>query len=155
MLNNKYRTHMCGTIGEKEVGESVKIAGWVENIRDHGGVIFVDIRDMTGVIQTVSNDDSIFDGITRESSITLSGTIRKREEDDYNEEKNLFLDNEDEEDDLFVNIQKTKRKKTDDIEDFESLMNFNKMKLMSSRENLKDYKNIVKQIREKLKECAE
>ena len=67
MLNNKYRTHMCGTIGEKEVGESVKIAGWVENIRDHGGVIFVDIRDMTGVIQTVSNDDSIFDGITRES----------------------------------------------------------------------------------------
>lgn len=85
MLNNKYRTHMCGTIGEKEVGESVKIAGWVENIRDHGGVIFVDIRDMTGVIQTVSNDDSIFDGITRESSITLSGTIRKRDEDDYND----------------------------------------------------------------------
>lgn len=38
MLNNKYRTHMCGTIGEKEVGESVKIAGWVENIRDHDGV---------------------------------------------------------------------------------------------------------------------
>ena len=85
MLNNKYRTHMCGTIGEKEVGESVKIAGWVENIRDHGGVIFVDIRDMTGVIQTVSNDDSIFDGITRESSITLSGTIRKRDKDDYND----------------------------------------------------------------------
>ena len=70
---------MCGTIGEKEVGQSVKIAGWVENIRDHGGVIFVDIRDMTGVIQTVSNDDSIFDGITRESSITFKVVLLEKE----------------------------------------------------------------------------
>lgn len=83
-MQNKYRTHMCGELNEKLVGEEVRVAGFVENIRDHGGVIFVDIRDMSGVIQVVSNDDSIFDGITRESSITLSGTIRKRNEDDYN-----------------------------------------------------------------------
>ena len=81
---NKYRTHRCGELNEKLVGEKVRVAGFVENIRDHGGVIFVDIRDMSGVIQVVSNDDSIFDGITRESSITLSGTIRKRNEEDYN-----------------------------------------------------------------------
>ncbi len=81
---NKYRTHKCGELNEKLVGEKVRVCGFVENIRDHGGVIFVDIRDMSGVIQVVSNNDSIFDGITRESSITLSGTIRKRGEEDYN-----------------------------------------------------------------------
>ncbi len=81
---NKYRTHKCGELTTKLIGEEVRVAGFVENIRNHGGVIFVDIRDMSGVIQTVSNDDSIFDGITRESSITIKGTIRARAEDDYN-----------------------------------------------------------------------
>ena len=81
----KYRTHYCKDLTESVVGEDVRVAGFVENIRDHGGVIFVDVRDSSGTIQVVSNDDSIFDGITRESSITLSGKIRKRDEDDYNE----------------------------------------------------------------------
>ena len=85
MKENKYRTHKCGNLTEKEIDKKIKIAGFVENIRDHGGVIFVDIRDDSGVIQVVSNDDSIFDGITRESSITITGIIRKRSEDDYNE----------------------------------------------------------------------
>ena len=84
-MPNKYRTHDCGKITEKEIGQEIRIAGFVENIRDHGGVIFVDIRDHSGVVQVVSNDDTIFDGITRESSITLKGTIRKRKEEDYNE----------------------------------------------------------------------
>ena len=85
MKENKYRTHKCGNLSENEIGKNIKIAGFVENIRDHGGVIFVDIRDDSGVIQVVSNDDTIFDGITRESSITIKGSIRKRAEDDYNE----------------------------------------------------------------------
>ena len=84
-MENKYRTPKCGKLSEKEIGSEVRIAGFVENIRDHGGVIFVDIRDDSGVIQTVSNDDSIFEGITRESSISLKGKIRKRNEEDYNE----------------------------------------------------------------------
>lgn len=84
-MANKYRTHKCYELSEKEIGSEVKIAGFVENIRDHGGVIFVDIRDDSGVLQIVSNDDTIFNGITRESSITVSGTIRKREEEDYND----------------------------------------------------------------------
>ena len=83
-MANKYRTHKCSELTEKLVDQEVRVAGFVENIRDHGGVIFLDLRDMTGVVQVVSNDDSIFDGITRESSITIEGTIRKRNEEDYN-----------------------------------------------------------------------
>ncbi len=82
---DRYRTHKCIDLDESLIGSEVKVAGFVENIRDHGGVIFVDVRDSSGVIQVVSNDDSIFDGITRESSVSITGTIRKRDEDDYNE----------------------------------------------------------------------
>jgi len=82
---SKYRTHYCKDLTEDTVEEIVKVAGFVENIRDHGGVIFMDLRDSTGTIQVVSNDDSIFDGITRESSIKVEGKIRKRQEEDYND----------------------------------------------------------------------
>ena len=82
---SKYRTHYCKDLTESVIGTEVKVAGFVENIRDHGGVIFVDVRDSSGTIQVVSNDDSIFDGITRESSITISGKIRARDKDDYND----------------------------------------------------------------------
>lgn len=81
---NKYRDHYCGEITESDINQKVKIAGWVENIRDHGGVIFVDVRDEKGVVQVVSNDENIFSDITRESTITLTGSVRKRQEDDYN-----------------------------------------------------------------------
>ena len=85
MKANKYRTHMCIELTETDSGKLVRVSGFVENIRDHGGVLFLDLRDSSGVLQVVSNDDSIFEGITRESSITIEGTIRKRDEDDYNE----------------------------------------------------------------------
>lgn len=81
----KYRDIYCGNISEKEIDKEVSICGWVENIRDHGGVIFVDVRDQSGVVQLVSNDDTMFNGITRESSIKAIGRIRKRQEEDYNE----------------------------------------------------------------------
>ncbi len=84
MKANQYRDHFGGNLTEKEIGKTVKIAGFVENIRDHGGVIFVDVRDQYGTLQLVSNDDHLFDHLTRESSIQASGVIRKREEEDYN-----------------------------------------------------------------------
>lgn len=83
-MGNKYRDHYCGKLTLEDLGKIVRVSGWVENIRDHGGVIFVDVRDETGVIQVVSNDDSIFDGLTRESTVTLEGTVRKRDEETYN-----------------------------------------------------------------------
>ncbi len=84
-MNNCYRNCYAGKLNEDYIGKSVTTCGFVENIRDHGGVIFVDLRDMYGVVQLVSNDDTIFDGITKESSITVTGSVRKRDEDDYNE----------------------------------------------------------------------
>ena len=84
MKENIYRNCYCGDINNDSIGNSVKIAGWIENIRDHGGVIFLDIRDEHGTVQVVSNDNSIFEGLTRESAITLTGNVRKRNEEDYN-----------------------------------------------------------------------
>lgn len=84
MKGNKYRTVYCGKVTKEDIGKVIRIAGFVENIRDHGGIIFVDIRDESGSIQTVSNDEKMFDHITRESSITLLGTVRLRSEDTIN-----------------------------------------------------------------------
>ena len=81
---NEYRTHYAGKITNKQIDERVKIAGWVENIRDHGGIIFVDIRDQFGIVQTVSNDEHLYDEITKESTVSLEGIVRKRSEDDFN-----------------------------------------------------------------------
>lgn len=80
----KYRSIYCGRIKEENISSSVKVAGWVENIRDHGGVVFVDLRDETGTVQLVSNDDRVFNGLTRESTVTVDGTVRARAEEDYN-----------------------------------------------------------------------
>ena len=82
---NKYRNIYCGKITEEHVGKEIKVAGWVANIRDHGGVIFVDLRDESGIVQLVSNDDNMFNKLTRESSVTVTGIVRKRNEEDYND----------------------------------------------------------------------
>ena len=84
-MNNKYRNVYCGKVEESHIDKEIKVAGWIANIRDHGGVVFVDLRDETGVVQLVSNDDSIFNDLTKESSVTVTGTVRKRNEEDYND----------------------------------------------------------------------
>lgn len=83
-MKNKYRTIYCGKINNEQIDTEIKLSGWIENIRDHGGVIFVDLRDETGVVQLVSNDDTMFEQLTKESTITVEGTVRKRSEEDYN-----------------------------------------------------------------------
>ena len=61
--NNIYRDKIMSDITEQDVGSNLKIAGWVENIRDHGGVSFIDLRDMYGVMQVVMRDTSLLYGI--------------------------------------------------------------------------------------------
>ena len=85
MIKNIYRDCYAGSLREKDIDKEVKVAGFIENIRDHGGVIFVDLRDYYGTLQLVSNDDKMFDDLTRESSVTVTGKIRKRDSDDYND----------------------------------------------------------------------
>ena len=82
---NKYRTHLLKDINESLAGQDVIVSGWVENIRDHGGVLFLDLRDETSTLQTVSNDDDMFKGIAKESVVKLTGKIRKREEGTEND----------------------------------------------------------------------
>jgi len=80
-----YRDYYCGLVSEDIVGSEIRVAGWVENIRDHGGIIFVDLRDEKGTIQLVSNDDNMFSSLTKESTIMVVGMVRKRSIDDYND----------------------------------------------------------------------
>ena len=56
-----YRTHTCGEIGEQNLNCNVRLSGWVENIRDHGGIQFLDLRDHYGVVQVVIHEDSLLD----------------------------------------------------------------------------------------------
>ena len=81
---NKYRTHYCGELRETDIGKNVRVAGWVENIRDHGGVMFLDIRDHYGVVQVVVHDDRLLEGINKECSVTVGGRVTKRDEDTVN-----------------------------------------------------------------------
>lgn len=81
---NIYRNTTLEQLSEGRVGERIRIAGWVENIRDHGGVSFLDVRDMYGVMQVVMRDISLLEGIGKEDCISVEGMIEKRDEDTYN-----------------------------------------------------------------------
>ena len=85
MKKNIYRSHYCGKITDTLVSNEIFVSGWISNIRDHGGIVFVDLRDETGTVQLVSNEDSMFNGLTRETVIKVVGTVRKRNEEDYND----------------------------------------------------------------------
>ena len=79
------RTHTCNEIGVEHIGQSVILAGWVDTIRDHGGVIFVDLRDHYGVTQTVLSDDSLLKDVTKETVIAVKGIVAKRDDETVNE----------------------------------------------------------------------
>ena len=82
--SNIYRERTLNQISESDVDKEIRIAGWVENIRDHGGVSFVDLRDMYGVMQVVMRDTSLLEGIVREECISVEGIIQNRDEETYN-----------------------------------------------------------------------
>lgn len=79
-----YRDRTMDQIGEGDEGTTLRIAGWVENIRDHGGVSFVDLRDMYGVMQVVMRDTSLLEGLNKEDCISVEGVVQHRDEETYN-----------------------------------------------------------------------
>ena len=81
---NIYRETTLKQISESDIGRELKVAGWVENIRDHGGVSFVDLRDMYGVLQVVMRDTTLLNGLSKEMCISIEGLVEKRDEETYN-----------------------------------------------------------------------
>mgnify|MGYP002776998542 CR=1 FL=1 len=79
-----YRTHTCAALTKEQVGETVRLSGWVHNKRDHGGVLFVDLRDHYGITQIVADSDSaalpVLEKLRLESVVTIDGTVKARAE---------------------------------------------------------------------------
>ena len=82
--SNIYRNRTLDKVTEGDIGATLKLAGWVENIRDHGGVSFIDLRDQFGVMQVVMRDTSLLEGISKEDCISVEGVIDKRDEETFN-----------------------------------------------------------------------
>ncbi len=85
---NEYKTHTCNEISLEDVGKKVKISGWVQTIRDFGGLVFLDIRDMYGITQVVTSgneeDVEFASHIPIESTVSVYGTVKKRDEETVN-----------------------------------------------------------------------
>ena len=84
MKENIYRDWEIKDLTKEDIGKTITVSGWIENIRDHGGVLFLDLRDTTDTLQIVSNDDAKFAHLSKESVIKVSGVIRHRSEETYN-----------------------------------------------------------------------
>lgn len=83
-MSNIYRDVTLAQVTEGDIGRTVRIAGWVENIRDHGGVSFLDIRDAYAVMQVVIREGRLLEGIRKEQAVSIAGPIEKRDEETYN-----------------------------------------------------------------------
>ena len=83
-MSNIYRDMTIEHVSEADLDKEIRIAGWVENIRDHGGISFLDIRYMYAVMQVVIRDGSLLAGIRKEQAVSIKGVIEKRDEETYN-----------------------------------------------------------------------
>ena len=84
MKENIYRNVYCGNVDASYVGKKVKLAGWVNSIRNLGGLLFITLRDESGIVQLISEEVDKYINITRESTITVSGIVQKRTDDMIN-----------------------------------------------------------------------
>lgn len=83
---NRYRTHTTEMITEDCLDKTVRVAGWVENIRDHGGIKFIDLRDHYGVVQiTMQQNEQLLEGIHREFTVSVEGKVINRDPSTYND----------------------------------------------------------------------
>ena len=78
------RTHTCNELRPDHINQRVTLTGWIDTIRDHGGVLFVDLRDHYGVTQIVLSDDSMIAGMSKETVILVEGAVTMRDEETVN-----------------------------------------------------------------------
>ena len=83
-MNNIYRNVYCGEVTKEYVDKEIRVAGWVESIRNLGSLMFMVLRDETGIVQLISNDVEKFSNINKESTMTVTGIVRKRTDDMIN-----------------------------------------------------------------------
>ena len=84
IAKNIYRDHSCGELNKSNIGEKVKVAGWVSTIRDHGSITFIDLRDHYGIVQLVVKDNTKFEKLNKETVISVDGIVIAREEFNIN-----------------------------------------------------------------------
>ena len=84
MKANKYRTNTCGELTISDLGKKVVLSGFVNTIRDHGGVMFLDLRDHAGITQVVVHDESMLEGVSKETVVKITGEVIKRDEETIN-----------------------------------------------------------------------
>lgn len=83
---NQYRDHTTEMIGEGVLNQNVRVCGWVENIRDHGGIKFIDLRDHYGVLQiTMQKNEQLLEGIKKETVVSVAGKVLARDPSTYND----------------------------------------------------------------------
>src|SRR5690349_7798623 len=79
---HRYRSHTCGALRKADVGEAARLSGWVHRVRDHGGLLFIDLRDHYGMTQVVADPDSpafkTAETVRSEWVIRVDGTVRDR-----------------------------------------------------------------------------
>ena len=85
------RTHTCNELNTEHIGQKVTLTGWIDTVRDHGGVLFVDLRDHYGVTQIVFSDDSMISGMSKETVVLVEGVVTKRDEETINQKINTGL----------------------------------------------------------------
>ena len=83
-MGNIYRDMTLEHVSEADIGKELRVSGWIENIRDHGGVSFLDLRDMYAVMQIVIRDAALLEGIRKEQAVSIAGLVEKRDEETYN-----------------------------------------------------------------------
>ena len=83
-MENKYRNIYCGEVTKEYVGKEVRLAGWIDTIRNLGSLLFIALRDEKGIVQLISNDVDTYKNLNRESTVTVTGIVRKRTDDMIN-----------------------------------------------------------------------
>ena len=83
-MENKYRNVYCGEVTKEYIGKEVRLAGWVENVRNLGSLVFITLRDEKGIVQLISNDVNAYSKLNRECTVTVTGIVNPRTPDMIN-----------------------------------------------------------------------